>query len=391
MNLRPSVENLVIGGGLAGSMTALRLAEAGREVLLIEREPSSGPKVCGEFLSIEAVSYLRQAGVDPLTLGAVPIQNLRLCCTNKTVETKLPFTALSVSRQVLDSALRRRAIHAGCIVSAGASVESLTRQDGKGVGAWTATIRTAHSSQSQTSAIIQNARNVFLATGKHDLRGWARPAGRQNDLVGFKMHWRLTPAQTESLRGWMDLFLFRGGYGGLAIVENGVANLCLVVRRSNLPRTGAWEGILAELCRESPHMAARLESAQTLWQRPMAISSIPYGYLAGRSSPAWCVGDQAAVIPSFTGDGMSIALHSAALAADMHLAGKTTIQYDQTLRSQLNKGISLATMLSRTMVTPAGRFLAPLGLAVLPNAMSWIAQLTRIPERALLAGQKAFA
>src|SRR5260370_14403331 len=70
---------------------------------------------------------------------------------------------------------------------------------------------------------------VFLATGKHDLRGWPRSQGVQSDLVGFKLHWRLAPAQTAALRNAMDLFLFRGGYGGLALVENDFANLCLVV------------------------------------------------------------------------------------------------------------------------------------------------------------------
>ena len=71
-------ENLVIGGGLAGAMVALRLAAAGRDVLLIEKERGAHHKVCGEFLSPEAVAYLRQAGVDPLHLGATPISKLRI-------------------------------------------------------------------------------------------------------------------------------------------------------------------------------------------------------------------------------------------------------------------------------------------------------------------------
>ena len=47
----PMVENLVIGGGLSGAMAGLRLAQAGREVVLLERERKSHHKVCGEFLS----------------------------------------------------------------------------------------------------------------------------------------------------------------------------------------------------------------------------------------------------------------------------------------------------------------------------------------------------
>ena len=118
---------------------------------------------------------------------------------------------------------------------------------------------------------------------------------------------------------------------------------------------------------------------------PFAISSIPYGYLAERPSGLWCVGDQAAVIPSFTGDGMSIALHSAYLAAEMYLAGESAGQYDRMLHDQLRRSMSLATLLSQTMVTGAGRNLATFGLSFFPGAMRWIAASTRIPERALLA------
>jgi hypothetical protein len=33
----------------------------------------------------------------------------------------------------------------------------------------------------------------------------------------------------------------------------------------------------------------------------------PYGYVQNRSIGLWCIGDQAAVIPSFSGDGIAIA------------------------------------------------------------------------------------
>ena len=68
------IDNLVIGGGLAGSMLAIRLAAAGRSVTLLEKERAAHHKVCGEFLSPEAVEYLRQAGVEPLALGAATIR-----------------------------------------------------------------------------------------------------------------------------------------------------------------------------------------------------------------------------------------------------------------------------------------------------------------------------
>jgi flavin-dependent dehydrogenase len=226
---------------------------------------------------------------------------------------------------------------------------------------------------------------VFLANGKHDLRGWERAHTGQNDLVAFKLHWQLDPAQTEKLRDFIELFLFPSGYGGLSLVERNIANLCLVVRQVELRRIGGWQKLLASVLDDNRHLKQRLQGAKTLWDRPLAISSIPYGHLVGQPSGLWCVGDQAAVIPSFTGDGMSIALHSAALASEMYLAGESDEQYNHRLRAQLSRGMGLATCISRSMVTKAGRSLALFGLAAFPNAMRWIAASTRIPREAMLA------
>jgi flavin-dependent dehydrogenase len=359
---------LILGGGLAGSMAALRLAASGRKTLLIEKEKSAHHKVCGEFLSPEAVSYLHQAGIDPIELGAVPIQLLRLSAGRRMVETRLPFKALSLSRHILDEALLSRAAEEGCTVRRGVAVDKLT---GPGQD-WTVHLSTGES---------VSAPAVFLATGKHDLRGWPRSKGVQSDLVGFKLHWRLAPPQTAALRSAMDLFLFRGGYGGLALVENEIANLCLVVRKPVLRKLGGWPALLTAILAENRRLRHLLGNAQPLWDRPLAVSSIPYGRLGSQfSSPSlWPLGDQFAVIPSFTGDGMSIALHSAALAAAAHLAGATAPDYQRQLVGQLRCGMSLATALSRAIVHPLSRRAAPLALSLFPQFLSWIASATRIP------------
>jgi len=371
MNAAPrTAAHLVIGGGLAGSMLALRLATAGREVTLLERERTAHHKVCGEFLSREAVDYLAQTGIDPLSLGAQTIRHVRLTSKHRIVEAALPFTALSLSRCVLDEALLTRAAQQGCNVERGAFVESLVQHD----GLWHAQLRRGESWRAPT---------VFLASGKHDLRGLERNAGTHGDMVGFKLHWRLAPAQAAALRDFMDLYLFPGGYGGLSLVEADAANMCLVVRRSVLRTTGGWPELLAAIQNGNPHLAQRLQGASPLWERPLAVSSIPYGYLAGQPNGLWCIGDQAAVIPSFTGDGMSIALHSATLAAQMYLSGETARHYHRQLHAHLSRSMTLATALSRTMVSSFGRTLAPIALSMFPSAMNWIASSTRIPDKAL--------
>jgi len=362
---------LVIGGGPSGSMLAALLANAGQRVTLLEKEREAHHKVCGEFLSREAVYYLLQAGIDALSLGAQGIDTVRLSSARAVATAPLPFQAFSLSRRTLDEALLARAAECGCRTIRGAAVESLT-----GCGEeWTAQL-------SDGRTVLAPA--VFLATGKHDLRGWARPAGRQNDLIGFKLHWQLSRQQVHRLRRTMDLFLFPGGYGGLSLIENDHANLCLVVRRSALRVYGAWPQLLAALLAENRHLRALLHGAEPLWPRPLAISPVPYGHLADDQGALWRVGDQAAVIPSFTGDGISIALHSAVLAAKMFLDGDCASRFHGVLRAQLRGSMALATLLSRVAVTSAGGTAALRAARMSPRIMRSIAAATRIPERSLL-------
>jgi flavin-dependent dehydrogenase len=374
MTVAPSTaDHLVIGGGPAGSMAAIRLAAAGRDVVLIERERAARHKVCGEFLSREAAHYLHQLGIDLRNLGAESIRTLRLSSGNAVVTEQLPFQAMSLSRRALDETLLQHARQAGCTVLRGDSVESLTLSG----NLWTAALANGEAIRAQT---------VFLATGKHDVRGFHRSPCRQSDLIGFKLHWQLAPAAIHALSGFMDLFFFPGGYGGLSLVENGAANLCLVVRRSVLRKLGDWPTLFAAIRAGNPHLDQLLNGAQPLWPRPLAISPIPYGYLGPHPRGLWCVGDQAAVIPSFTGDGVSIALHSAALAAEMCLAGNSPADYESALRAQLRRSMSLATWISRAAVTNFGRVLAPRALALFPAAIETIARVTRIPQAALVDG-----
>lgn len=368
------IDHVVIGGGLAGSMIALKLIAAGRNVVLLEKQTEAHHKVCGEFLSIEAVQYLQNVGTDPLTLGAHPIQRVRLHSGSATVEAPLPFAALSLSRLVLDQILLENAEAAGCTVRRGVFVDKLlSRSEGTEIY-----VRAGEPLLAQT---------VFLATGKHDLSTHPRTSGTQRDLVGFKMHWRLAPESLNLVQNTMELFLFRDGYGGLAPIEGGTANLCFVLRQKRMRQLGGWQQLLSAIRNEVPAIDRILNRATQCWPKPLAISPIPYGHLARASNGFWPVGDQAAVIPSFTGDGMSIALHSAELAAEMYLAGKTPDEYLACLRDQLSPGMRVASALSRIMVTPAGRMLAPMAVSLLPGAIGLIAERTRIPERALRSKQ----
>ncbi len=362
---------LIIGGGLAGAATAARLAEAGRAVILLEREPGPHDKVCGEFLSREAVLYLLALGVDPVAFGAAPIGAVRLAVGRHVATVDLPFPALSLSRRTLDAALLARAAAAGADIRRGERAVALD-PDGPG---WRCRLAGGEGVSSGAA---------FLATGKHDLRGWGRPPGMQSDLIGFKIHWRLGAEQARALSGHVELFLFKGGYAGLEPIENGLANLSLLVRRGRFAALGQdWDALLGAIRAQSPLLDERLLGAIPGAERPLAVYAVPYGYVARRADGPWRLGDQAAVIPSFSGDGMSIALHSARLAADAFLRGEDAPAYQRRLARDVGRAVRCATLLSIAAVDPLGAAMIGAGARLLPGAMSWIAAATRVPPGAL--------
>lgn len=367
-------EIAIIGGGLAGCAAAITVARAGRKVVLVEREAAPHHKVCGEFLSQEALALLRSLGAEPAEFGAARLHSVRLAHGASVTEARLPFDAMSLTRRCLDEELLRLAESAGVTVLRGTRVQRLVSHG----GAWQLQLDGAESISAQT---------VFLATGKHDLPGEARPAGKQTGMVGFKMYYRLSHEQSAAVGGHVELLLYRGGYGGLQPVEGDAANLCCLVHRDELQRLGGkWEGLLALMQRDCPHLARRLKDATPLLEKPLAISSIPYGYVRDRAVEGiWRLGDQAAVIPSFTGDGMSIALHSGRLAAEMYLAGSDANAYQQQVQHELARQVALATMVSRGLVWRPARSLLIGAARIWPGALALVARQTRIRNDVRLA------
>ena len=360
-------EIVIAGGGLAGGAAACVLARAGRQVLLIERQAHPTEKICGEFLSAEAKHYLDGIGLDLVELGAHRITSVRFVHRNTCVAVALPFAGYGLSRRVLDDALLRRAAALGADIHRGETVR----------------LREARKLILDLSSSGEiRPKTLFLATGKHDLRGLRRQAKPARNLVGFKLHLRLDNGQTAALRAHVELILLKDGYAGLQLVENGLANLCLLVSDARLARAGGtWDGLLEDLLQAEPHLQTRLSGA-TGANIPVSIFRVPYGFIhrqAATDPPdVFRLGDQMAVIPSFTGDGMSIALHSAVFAAASYLAGASAADYHRRIGRDLRRQVGLATILGNAAGTVFGRACLPHVAALWPAGIRLAARFTRV-------------
>jgi flavin-dependent dehydrogenase len=338
---------LIVGGGIAGAAAAIRLARARLAPLLVERSAGPHDKVCGEFLSVETVAGLRALGVDPEALGAAPIASVRLARGERLAEARLPFRALSLSRRRLDEALLAQAARAGAAIERGRWVRALAELP---------------------------SGPVLAATGKHGLRGVPRPPGA--GLVGLKGYFRLAPAQARSLAGAVELVAFPGGYAGLQLVEDGIANLCL------LAPAGPGADLLA-VAMGAPHLARRLEGAGALLARPLAIANLPYGWThrpaPGDPTHMYRLGDQWGMIPSFTGDGMALALATAALAARALGEGAPAAAYHAAANRRLRPALRRAHWLARAGLSPLVGPLVPALARAWPGLMALAARATRAP------------
>jgi flavin-dependent dehydrogenase len=319
-----SLPCIVVGGGPAGAACAIELARNGHRVIVLEKTRTAHQKVCGEFLSVEAQTLIAYLGLDIRALGASEIGLFSLACDGDFPILELPFRAAGLSRFSLDQALLQAAAQAGAEVVRGVSVTGL------------ATTGTA-SIAVRTSVQEFHAGGVVLATGKHDVRDYRRPKG---SMLAFKMQLRVAAAPAVKLRNLVHLTMFPGGYAGACIVEGSIVTICWLLEQQLLSKIGvAWEAQAGHLAGQSGFFADLVAEAQPLWEKPVAVAGIPYGFM--RQNPIspliYPVGDQLAVIPSYTGDGMSIALHSGIAAARAILNGTPAGEFQHSMASGLRR------------------------------------------------------
>jgi len=353
---------LIVGGGPAGCAAAIGLARAGIVPELIERTTGPHDVVCGGFLGWDALAALRGLGIEPRELGARPITRLRLISGTQVREASLPHPAAGLSRRTLDEFMLAAAAAAGAQISRGRAVRSadpaarsIRFDDG--------------------NALFADA--LLLATGKHELRGAARPTETGSAPIGIRAALPASPALTEALDGMIELHPFDGGYGGLLIQEDGSINLSISLARWRLKAAGGIEAAIARLADELPVLGRRLVGTHDLaWS---AVAGVPYGWRAVATSPGiYRVGDQSAVIASLAGDGIAIALASGIDAAAAIAAGTKAGDYQRAFAHRAARPLKVAEALrwaaERRM--PRAAMMGLLGW--MPGLAPVAARLTRI-------------
>ncbi|CAM3922756.1 NAD(P)/FAD-dependent oxidoreductase [Cohnella lubricantis] len=346
---------VVIGAGLAGSAMAYAMAKKGWDVVLLDKLTFPKHKACGEFLSPEAQTTLRALGLDSAIRSLHPADMTKVRIHTEhgsTLEIPLPGLALGMSRFALDNQLQASARAEGAALLEGCSVYAAEPiEDG---------YRVEYGCQPSEKLTIRS-RIVIGAGGRRMSGGGFRQsasATHDRAYVGIKSHY--TRSDHSPI---VDLYFFRGGYIGIAPVEGERLNVAAIVLRSAYPKLHAAatiERILEKAIRRIPALEARLAGTAPIPGTqaaafPVAISGAPRAW-----SHMPLIGDAAAVIPPFCGDGMAMALRSAELCAplaDAYLRGDIRMaewrdSYTRQLHEQFSSALQWGRRLERVMSRP---------------------------------------
>ena len=277
---------VIVGAGPAGAAAAILTARAGLSTLVLERVRFPREKVCGDCVNPGAWKILDRLGVSEF-IDRLPSTKLRwvnfLDLDGRSIRFELPNDArgeLGIRRKFFDNALINHAISTGAEVRFGNPVVKV--EEGWKITTDRETIR---------------ARFLVAADGRNSsvARLLADFPRTQTDRVALQTHFSVESEPHVSLQ------LCRYGYLGVATIDKGLSNLCLVSRPKDIERF-------------------RLEAAERFRLGPdhrwQSITPLTRSPIRSRRPNLLYVGDASRVVEPLTGEGILYALQSGTLAAD---------------------------------------------------------------------------
>jgi len=147
----------------------------------------------------------------------------------------------------------------------------------------------------------------------------------------------------------VELYFFRQGYGGLARVENGLANLCFIVDERSLKEAGDPATVIMPTLMNNPVANERLLNARVKGKWHSA-GPLTFGRRRLSREGVIAIGDASGMIDPFTGTGIQMALRTGELAAEAiletwegrHLACQFSIKGDDRQARRLRSQVSNA-------------------------------------------------
>ena len=330
---------IVVGAGMAGSAAAIRLAQAGANVLLLERGPEPGTKnlsgglLWGNDLARVLPNWRAEMPLERHLVrkrfGFLTPERALSFGFEDGAWRKAPYAAHSVLRARTDAWLARKAEEAGATVVSSVPVEKL---------AWEGTTVRGVVQGGETMrapvTIVADGANSRLTLGT-PIRPQPR-LGESSTELGIKEVFRLDPARIEErfqlgpdeghAEEWV-LGIFPPGVmaGGFLYTNRDTISLGVIVNLASLFGTGVQAHDLVETFRQHPTIQRAIAGGELVEYGAKLVCSGWASRPAAFHGDGWLVAGDAAGFVFSNGiviQGMNYAVRSGLEAAEAALAAR---------------------------------------------------------------------
>jgi len=262
----------IVGGGLAGLSLGIALRHEGVPVTIHEAGDYPRHRACGEFIAGLAPATIARLHLESALSGALVHRQVEWFIPGLPPRTQpLPEPALGLSRHTLDLRLAEN------FEALGGELRRRTRV---------------------VDDDLKAGRVVAMGRRRASASRW----------IGLKVHARNLPLRQE-----LELHLGDGGYVGLARIEDDQVNICGLFQRHALSDSGPELLLRYVRAIGLADLASRIAGSALEPASFCAVAALEFSRGVDAANEIR-LGDAAAMIPPFTGNGMAIAFQSAEVA-----------------------------------------------------------------------------
>ncbi|MFL5787546.1 MAG: NAD(P)/FAD-dependent oxidoreductase [Flavisolibacter sp.] len=307
-NIHKEFEVAIAGGGLAGLSAAIQLRDTGHSVVVIEKEKYPFHKLCGEYLSLEAVPHLKRLGFNIDSLNLPVIDTLFLSAPNgRSLTIELPLGGIGISRYLLDQSLANIARVKGASVLEEAKVTDIQFDNDYSIMISTPRVNDLTIKAKLCCAAYGKRSNIDVKWKRSFLEHHNK---RLDNYIAVKYH-----VHSNHKKNIIELHNFENGYCGFSAIENNTSCLCYMTKAEDLKKSGnSIQRMEKDILHRNPHLKKIFTGSEIIKDFPITISQINFNRKSLIENNVIMLGDAAGMISPLCGNGMSIALHSSKIA-----------------------------------------------------------------------------
>jgi len=342
---------IIVGAGPGGSTTAYHLAQAGVDVLLLEKTSFPREKVCGDGLTPRAVRQLLAMGMDTEAPGWVKNHGLRIVGGGHRLELRWPDLAsfppygLVRTRLDFDEILARHAQKSGARLQERTAVTGAITDDATGRLSGVRARPIDDGGRKAGDEVTYRAPIVVAADGNSARLALSLGLAKRDDRpmgVAVRTYYTSPRHDDDWLESWLELWDGPPGQGGLLPgygwifgVGDGTCNVGLgILNTSSAFRSVDYKELLRRWLENTPADWGFREPNRTA---PIRGAALPMGF---NRKPHYrngllLVGDSGGMVNPFNGEGIAYAMEAGEMAAEAitQAVRRSSDSQERTLRA----------------------------------------------------------